>query len=632
MHIFNQIPKSRPNTPLLDSINCPEDLRGIEKNQLKVVADQLREFLLYTTGQAGGHLGAGLGVIELTIALHYIFNTPRDKLVWDIGHQAYPHKMLTGRREQMINLRTKNGIAAFPNREESIYDHFGVGHSSTSISAALGMSIADQLNGINNKHVAIIGDGALTAGMAFEALNHAGSLHQDLLVILNDNNMSISNNVGALSNYCSKILSGKLYTSMREGSKKIFSHPPALLKLAKLTETNMKAIVSPSSLFEALNFNYIGPIDGHNIDVLIDTIENMHHLSGPQFLHIATTKGKGFTPAEKQPIKYHAISKISPTKNITPSIPKYANIFGKWVCDMAAQDQLLTAITPAMREGSDLIKFSQEYPDRYFDVAIAEQHALTLAAGLATSNTKPVVAIYSTFLQRAYDQLIHDICIQNLDVTFAIDRAGLVGEDGPTHAGSFDLSYLNCIPNIIIMTPSDENELYQMLTTAYQHKGPAAVRYPRGSGNNTPVSAAITDKITIGKALIKQHATGASKKKIALLNFGHLLTTSTEVANKIDATLVDMRFVKPLDKEMIIELANTHDLLVTIEENSILGGAGSAVSLLVHKEMLAVKLLNIGLEDSFIEHQSALQMRQEAGLDTAGIIQQINKALEQNSD
>ncbi len=621
---FTEIPRQRPITPILDTIVTPKQLRHLTEPELMLLADELRAYLLYTVGQTGGHFGAGLGVVELTIALHYVYDTPNDRLVWDVGHQAYPHKILTGRREQMATLRQKGGLAAFPRRTESEYDSFGVGHSSTSISAALGMAIAASLQGSNRKSIAVIGDGALTAGMAFEALNHATVVDADMLVILNDNEMSISDNIGGLSNHLAKILSSQAYRNVRDNSKKILSHLPGAWTIARLAEGYAKGIIAPTTLFEALGWNYIGPIDGHDLPTLIATLRNMRNLAGPQFLHVITKKGKGFAPAEKNPTAYHAISKLE-TNNDKPNgngSPSYSNIFGQWLCDMAAQDERLIGITPAMKEGSDLVAFSKQYPKRYFDVAIAEQHAVTLAAGMACDGLKPVVAIYSTFLQRAFDQLIHDVAIQHLDVLFAIDRAGLVGEDGPTHAGSFDLTYLRCIPGIVIMTPSDENELRQMLTTGYLHNGPAAVRYPRGSGPNAIVQTSL-EPIAIGKALIKRKG-----QHIAMLVFGVQLAEALKAADKLDATVVDMRFVKPLDEQLIKQLAKQHKLLVTIEENSIMGGAGSAVGEFLAKENYLNPLLQLGLPDAFVEHATSSKMLAECGLDAVNIEKAISNRVE----
>ena len=622
---FHQIPRERPVTPLLDRAETPVGLRRLAESELEVLANELRQELLYRVGQSGGHFGAGLGVIELTIALHYVFDTPDDRLVWDVGHQAYPHKILTGRRERMSTLRQKAGLAAFPRRTESAYDTFGVGHSSTSISAALGMAIAAQMQGSKRKSVAVIGDGALTAGMAFEALNHASHLKANMLVILNDNDMSISKNVGGLSNHLAKIFSSHTYTNMREGSKKVLSRLPGAWELARKTEEHAKGMLVPGTLFEELGWNYIGPIDGHDLPTLLATLRNMRELEGPQFLHVITTKGKGFAPAEADPIGYHAITKLEPIN--PPSVPKpasgpkYSAVFGQWLCDMAVEDSRLVGITPAMKEGSDLVAFSERFPERYFDVAIAEQHAVTFAAGLACDGAKPVVAIYSTFLQRAYDQLIHDVAVQNLDVLFAIDRAGLVGEDGPTHAGSFDLSYLRCIPNMLVMTPSDENELRQMLTTGYLLKGPAAVRYPRGSGPNALIEAAL-EPLEIGVGVVRRQGS-----KIALLVFGVQLAEALAVGEALDATVVDMRFVKPLDCELVLQLADSHTLLVTIEENSIMGGAGSAVSEFLAAQNRQQPMLHLGLPDYYVEHAKPSQMLAECGLDAAGIEAAVRQRL-----
>ncbi len=622
---FHEIPRERPVTPLLDRAATPGELRRLGEAELVTLANELRQFLLYSVGQSGGHFGAGLGVIELTIALHYVFDTPWDRLVWDVGHQAYPHKILTGRRERMTSLRQKDGLAAFPRRSESEYDTFGVGHSSTSISAALGMALAARLKGEKRKSVAVIGDGAMTAGMAFEALNHASDTKADMLVVLNDNDMSISNNVGGLSNYLAKILSSRTYASMREGSKKVLSRLPGAWEIARKTEEHAKGMLVPGTLFEELGWNYIGPIDGHDLPTLLATLRNMRDLEGPQFLHVVTKKGKGFAPAELDPIGYHAITKLEPPSDNPapkkPSGPKYSNVFGRWLCDMAEQDARLVGITPAMKEGSDLVAFAERYPTRYFDVAIAEQHAVTLAAGLACEGMKPVVAIYSTFLQRAYDQLIHDVAVQDLDVLFAIDRAGLVGEDGPTHAGSFDISYLRCIPGMLVMTPSDENELRQMLTTGYLHKGPAAVRYPRGSGPNAPIDSTL-QPLPIGKGVLRRQG-----QRVALLVFGVQLAAALQVAEALDASVVDMRFVKPLDEALLLEMAASHSLLVSIEENTIMGGAGSAVGECLAAHGLAVPLLQLGLPDYYVEHARPEEMLAECGLDAAGIQQAIERRL-----
>ena len=624
---FHEIPRVRPATPVLDRAGTPEQLRRLGEAELEELANELRQDLLYSVGRTGGHFGAGLGVIELTIALHYVYDTPKDRLVWDVGHQAYPHKILTGRRERMGSLRQKDGLAAFPRRSESEYDTFGVGHSSTSISAALGMAIAARLQGKKRKSIAVIGDGALTAGMAFEALNHAPEVGADMLIVLNDNDMSISRNVGGLSNYLAKILSSRTYSSMREGSKKVLSRLPGAWEIARRTEEYAKGMLVPGTLFEELGWNYIGPIDGHDLPTLIATLRNMRDLPGPQFLHVVTKKGKGFAPAEVDPITWHAISKLEPADRPVapkaPSGPKYSNVFGQWLCDMAADDSRLTGITPAMKEGSDLIDFSERYPDRYFDVAIAEQHAVTLAAGMACEGAKPVVAIYSTFLQRAYDQLIHDVAVQNLDVLFAIDRAGLVGEDGPTHAGSFDLSYLRCIPGMLVMTPSDENEMRRMLTTGYHFEGPAAVRYPRGTGPNAPIEPGLVP-LEIGKGVVRREGSN-----VALLVFGVQLADALRVGEALDATVVDMRFVKPLDQALVRQMANSHELLVTIEENSIMGGAGSAVSEYLAAENLQKPILHLGLPDYYVEHAKPSEMLNECGLDAAGIEAAIRTRLAQ---
>ncbi|MCO3319155.1 1-deoxy-D-xylulose-5-phosphate synthase [Pseudomonas aeruginosa] len=621
---LHEIPRERPATPLLDRASSPAELRRLGEADLETLADELRQYLLYTVGQTGGHFGAGLCVVELTIALHYVFDTPDDRLVWDVGHQAYPHKILTERRELMGTLRQKNGLAAFPRRAESEYDTFGVGHSSTSISAALGMAIAARLQGKERKSVAVIGDGALTAGMAFEALNHASEVDADMLVILNDNDMSISHNVGGLSNYLAKILSSRTYSSMREGSKKVLSRLPGAWEIARRTEEYAKGMLVPGTLFEELGWNYIGPIDGHDLPTLVATLRNMRDMKGPQFLHVVTKKGKGFAPAELDPIGYHAITKLEAPGSAPKKTggPKYSSVFGQWLCDMAAQDARLLGITPAMKEGSDLVAFSERYPERYFDVAIAEQHAVTLAAGMACEGMKPVVAIYSTFLQRAYDQLIHDVAVQHLDVLFAIDRAGLVGEDGPTHAGSFDISYLRCIPGMLVMTPSDEDELRKLLTTGYLFDGPAAVRYPRGSGPNHPIDPDL-QPVEIGKGVVRRRG-----GRVALLVFGVQLAEAMKVAESLDATVVDMRFVKPLDEALVRELAGSHELLVTIEENAVMGGAGSAVGEFLASEGLEVPLLQLGLPDYYVEHAKPSEMLAECGLDAAGIEKAVRQRLD----
>jgi len=623
---FHEIPTQRPNTPILDRIEFPAQLRKLSELDVLRLAHELRAYLLYSVGQTGGHFGAGLGVIELTVALHYVFNTPDDRLVWDVGHQAYPHKILTGRRDQMLTIRQKGGLAAFPSREESSFDTFGVGHSSTSISAALGMALAASSQGIRRKSIAITGDGAMTAGMAFEALNHAVHTGADLLVALNDNDMSISRNVGGLSNYFAKILASKTYHHMRDNSKKVLQSAPGLMQFARKTEEHVKGMVVPGTLFEELGFNYIGPIDGHDLPLLIDTLENIKGLSGPQFLHVVTQKGKGFAPAESDPIGYHAINKIEPTPKLkkatlSPAQPKYSNIFGQWLCDMAEQDKHLVGITPAMREGSDLVQFSERYPERYFDVAIAEQHAVTLAAGMACDGLKPVVAIYSTFLQRGYDQLIHDVALQRLDVLFAIDRAGLVGEDGPTHNGSFDLSYLRCVPNMVVMAPSNEDETRKLLSTGYLHQGPAAVRYPRGTGPGESINPEL-EGVEIGKAKLVQHG-----QSVALLAFGSLFTAASNIAKSRGYSLIDMRFVKPLDEAIIRQMAANHDLLVTLEENCIAGGAGSAVLEFLSEEGISTPCLLIGLPDQFVEHAKPNELLSALGLNQSAIEEKIDRRL-----
>ncbi len=610
--------------PLLSLIETPADLRKLSKANLVPIAKELREFLTHTVSISGGHFSAGLGTVELTVALHYVFDTPRDQLVWDVGHQAYPHKILTGRKERMTTIRTRDGICAFPNRSESEYDAFGVGHSSTSISAALGMAIASGLRGEDKHCVAIIGDGSITGGMAFEAMNHAGAIDANLLVVLNDNDMSISPNVGALNNYLTKILSSKIYSSVREESKKVLSSMPSVWELARKTEEHMKGMIVPGTLFEEMGFNYIGPIDGHDLDMLVSTLENLKQISGPRFLHIVTKKGKGYAPAEKDPLAYHGVPAFDPSRDCLPKSapsphPTYTQVFGQWLCDMAEQDERLCGITPAMREGSGLVAFSERFPKRYFDVAIAEQHAVTLAAGLACEGGKPVVAIYSTFLQRGYDQLIHDVVLQDLDVLFALDRAGLVGPDGPTHAGSFDYTYMRCLPNMLIMAPADENECRHMLYTGYIHKGPASVRYPRGKGPGVPVDCTMT-ALPIGKAEIR-HQGG----RIAMLAFGSMVTSSVEVGKQLGATVVNMRFVKPLDEALILELAKSHDIIVTVEENVVAGGAGSAVNEFLQAQRIVMPVLNIGLPDAFIEQGTREELLSFCGLDTQGILQSIEQ-------
>jgi len=621
--MFEKIPSERPSTPLLDQIDSPQDLKKLEISQLSELADQLRLYLLYAVGQTGGHFGAGLGVVELTVALHYVFNTPKDRLVWDVGHQAYPHKILTGRRDEILTIRQKGGLAAFPNRHESEFDQFGVGHSSTSISAALGMMVADRIKNENQYHVAVIGDGAMTAGMAFEALNHAGHIDDNILVILNDNNMSISNNVGGLSSYFARMWASKPYNFIRTGSKRVFSKIPPALKAIHRAEEYMKGMVSPGTLFEEIGFNYIGLIDGHNAPGLVEILQNIKTLRGPQLLHIVTQKGKGYSESEKDPFGMHAMSKIEAksanSKNLSTDqhILSYSEVFGSWLCDIAEKDGLAVGITPAMGEGSGMRIFAEKFPDRFHDVAIAEQHAVTFAAGLACEGAKPIVAIYSTFLQRAYDQLIHDVALQNLNVLFAIDRAGLVGEDGPTHAGSFDISFMRCIPNLIIMTPSDERETYRALSTGFDFNGPAAVRYPRGKGIGIPIDKGMRP-LEIGKGLVRRDG-----NTIAIFAFGSMVKAALEAAERLGATLVDMRFVKPLDEQLISELAANHQLVVTIEESAVMGGAGSAVNEFLAQTSTPIQTLNLGLPDRFLEHGKPFEMLDEINLNCEGIIQAI---------
>jgi 1-deoxy-D-xylulose-5-phosphate synthase len=623
-----RIMTEQPSFPILDSIDTPEDLRQLKELDLAKLADDVRLFMLQELNKCGGHFAAGLGAVELTIALHYIFNTPNDRLIWDVGHQAYPHKILTGRKGQLSSIRQTNGLAPFLARSESPYDAFGVGHSSTSISAALGMAIAAQAQGSDRQAIAVIGDGGLTGGMAFEALNHAGAIDANLVVILNDNEMSISENVGALTNYLSRIMSGKAYSHFREGSKKALSVLPSPMKtLVKKTETHLKGMVTPGTLFEELGFHYFGPIDGHDIRMLTSMLKNIRNLKGPRLLHVITTKGKGYAPAEADPIKYHAVKPgfLNSEQKTEPSaakLPTYSDVFGQWLSDLAAKDKQLMAITPAMCEGSGMVAFAKAFPEQYFDVSIAEQHSVTVAAGIACEGLKPVVAIYSTFLQRGYDQLIHDVALQNLDVTFAIDRAGLVGGDGATHNGAFDLSYLRCIPNMVVMAPSNENECRQMLYTAYQHKGPAAVRYPRGKGPGVPTVEEMAE-IPLGKAEVKR--TG---QKIAILAFGSMLMPSLVAGKALDATVVNMRFVKPLDEALVLKLAETHDLIVTVEENAIQGGAGSAVSECLSSHHMSIPMLHLGLPDQFIEHGDSNQLLADCGLDAQGIQSAIEKDLQ----
>ena len=614
MRIFTEIPDKKPSTPLLDRVDNPSDIRSFSINELQTLADELREFLLYSVGQSGGHLGGGLGVIELTIILHYLFNTPYDNLVWDVGHQAYPHKILTGRKDRIASIRKKDGLAPFPLRKESEYDVFGVGHSSTSLSALLGMAIGSRESNPDKKHVAVIGDGAMTAGMAFEALSHAGHLKPNILVILNDNDMSISENIGGLSNYFSRIWASKIYKGIKKSGSSFLKPLPQAYHLARKVETQMKAMVAPGTIFEELGLNYIGPIDGHNLKELNDVISNLKEFDGPQFLHVITKKGAGLDPAEADRIGFHAIGKISSIKETTSKHKKFQDIFGDWIVDMASCDEDLIAITPAMREGSGLVKFSQEFPDRYFDVAIAEQHSVTFAAGLSVENKKPVVAIYSTFLQRGYDQLIHDVAVQNLDVTFALDRAGLVGEDGPTHSGNYDIAYLRCIPNMVVCTPSDENETRKLLTAAYKYKGPASVRYPRGTGSNAVVEKNL-ELLEIGKAkVIKEE-----DSKIIVLNFGALIETAKEIAGNLKATIIDMRFVKPLDELLLKKFLSKADVFISIEDGSVMGGAGSAVQEFASKDKIDIKSILLGIPDEFIDHASRNEMLEEAGLSLSKI-------------
>ncbi len=608
--------------PLLETIDTPHDLRKLARSQLPQLAEELRAFLIESVSKTGGHLSSNLGTIELTIALHYIYNTPEDRLVWDVGHQTYAHKILTGRRAAMSGLRMAHGISGFPKRNESPYDAFGTGHSSTSISAALGMAAAARLAGKDNRSVAIIGDGAMTGGMAFEALNNAGATDANLLVILNDNDMSISRPVGALNNYLAKLMSGRFYAAMRRGSEKVLKGMPPVLEFAKRAEEHMKGMVTPGTLFEEFGFNYIGPIDGHDLDVLVDTLSNIRKLEGPQFLHIVTQKGKGYAHAEDDCVLYHGVGKFDPNHGITakPSTKvSYTQVFGDWLCDMAEQDARLIGITPAMCEGSGMVAFAEKFPERYFDVGIAEQHALTFAAGLACDNFKPVVAIYSTFLQRAYDQLIHDIAIQNLPVMLAIDRGGLVGADGATHAGSFDLSYLRSIPNLTVMAPADENECRQMLSTAFHLDTPSAVRYPRGTGPGVVVQKDL-QAIPLGKGEVRREG-----HNVAILAFGSMLAPALQAAAQLDATVANMRFVKPLDEELVLRLAREHALLVTVEENTVQGGAGSAVAECLAKHGIHVTMLHLGLPDEFLEQGDPAQMLAGCGLDGAGIARAIQE-------
>ncbi len=609
---------------LLDTIQSPSDLKPLDTKQLKQLADELRAFILHSVAETGGHLASNLGAVELTIALHYVFDTPDDRIVWDVGHQTYPHKILTGRRAAMKTLRQGGGIAGFPHREESPYDAFGTGHSSTSISAAQGMAEAFKQSGSSQRAIAVIGDGAMTAGMAFEALNNAGATELPLLVILNDNDMSISPPVGALNNYLARLMSGQFYAKAKKAGDVVLSKMPPIRQLAKRAEEHMKGMVTPGTLFEEFGFNYIGPIDGHDLDILIDTLKNIRKLDGPQFLHIVTKKGKGYEPAETNPCLYHGVTQFDPAAGIIEkpaAKPGYTQIFGDWLCDMAASEPKLVGITPAMREGSGLVRFSQMFPERYFDVGIAEQHALTFAAGLACEGEKPVVAIYSTFLQRAYDQLIHDIALQNLDVTLAIDRAGPVGADGATHAGSFDLSFLRCVPNLLIATPSDENECRRLLTTAFRHPGSAAVRYPRGTGPGATIEPGL-DSLPVGKGCIRRQG-----QRVAFLAFGTILSECLKAAETLNATVADMRWVKPLDEALLAELAASHELLVTVEENAIMGGAGAAVSECLARLNLQHKIVHCGLPDRFLEHNTQERQRVESGLDAASLVADVQRKL-----
>ncbi|MEO8315593.1 MAG: 1-deoxy-D-xylulose-5-phosphate synthase, partial [Pseudomonadota bacterium] len=615
---------SADSSPLLDRMRAPADVRALKPAELGQLATELRQFLVHTVATRGGHFAAGLGTVELTIALHYVYNTPWDRIVWDVGHQAYPHKVLTGRRDQLQSIKQRGGLAPFPNRAESEYDTFGTGHSSTSISAALGMAAAAAQRGEDRRAVAVIGDGALSGGMAFEALNHAGALSTDLLVVLNDNEMSISEGVGALSRYLARVLAGRFYLQLRKGGKKVLSQMPVMRRFARRYEEHMKGMVLPGTMFEEMGFNYIGPIDGHDLKALVGVLTNIRELKGPQFLHVVTRKGKGYAPAEADPITWHGPGPFDPDTGTIykekPGSPTYSRIFGDWLCDMAEADPMIVGITPAMREGSGLVEYSKRFPDRYFDVAIAEQHAVTFAAGLATEGFKPVLAIYSTFLQRGYDQLIHDVALQNLPVIFALDRAGLVGSDGATHQGSFDISFLRCIPNMVVMTPSDENECRQMLYTATTLQQPSTVRYPRGSGPGAKVMQEMT-ALPLGRAVTRREGRGA----LAILSFGPLLPAAMAAAEDHDATVLDMRFVKPLDREAVLRVALKARALCTIEENVVAGGAGSAVAELLAEAGIALPVLHIGIPDRFIEHGSRDDCLAMAGLDTTSIRQRISQ-------
>ena len=625
---FDQLPTKAPNTPVLDRVDvAPEAISDLSGEELVQLANELREFLLYSVSTTGGHFGAGLGVVELTIALHHVFNTPEDRIVWDVGHQCYPHKVLTGRRQRMGSMRQKGGLSGFPKRSESEFDTFGVGHSSTSISAAMGMALAARQQGIDRKVVAVIGDGAITGGMAFEALAHAGHERPNMLLILNDNQMSIGHNTGGLASYFARIWATQTYLTLRETSKKLLEHVKPAWDLAKRTEEHMKGMVAPGTLFEELGWHYIGPLDGHDLPSLVEVLKRVSSLSGPQILHIRTIKGKGFTPAEEDPVGYHALGKIEPKKDKpaeaatpAPKPPKYQDVFGQWLCDTAEVDPRLAGITPAMCEGSGMVNFAQQYPDRYFDVAIAEQHAVTLAAGMACDGVKPVVAIYSTFLQRGYDQLIHDVALQNLDVTFAIDRAGLVGQDGATHHGAFDLSYMRCIPNMIIASPSNENDCRQLLVSAYNHAGPSAVRYPRGEGIGVRIEPELKG-LEIGKGEIVRQGAGT-----AILNFGVLLTEAIKAGDVLDATVADMRWVKPLDTDLLDQLASSHDVLITVEENALAGGAGSAVAEYFSERGVNCEVRHIAIDDRFIDHAGQGETRTDAGLTAEDILAKASTA------
>jgi 1-deoxy-D-xylulose-5-phosphate synthase len=629
---------SQPPTKhlLLETIDDPRDLRKLDRRDLGQLSNELRDFILHSVSTTGGHLSSNLGTVELTIALHYVFNTPEDRLVWDVGHQTYGHKILTGRRNSMSKLRQKGGIAGFPRREESPYDTFGTAHSSTSISAAIGMAVAARTAGIKRHAIAIIGDGAITAGMAFEAMNNVGK--ENVIVILNDNDMSISESIGALNNYFAKLMSGRFYATTKKTAEKALQYTPTFKEIAKKLEEHAKGMIIPSTMFEEFGFNYTGPIDGHNVDVLLDTLNNIKQLDGPQFLHVVTRKGQGYKLAEDDPINYHGPSKFDPTIGLVKTAaapdakpkPTYTQIFGEWLCDMARAEPTLIGITPAMREGSGLVKFSQEFPERYFDTAIAEQHAVTFAAGLAADGMRPVLAIYSTFLQRGYDQLIHDVALQNLPVVFALDRGGLVGADGPTHHGAFDLSYLRCIPNMVVMAPSDENECRQMLTTGVKLNQPSAIRYPRGAGPGVAIDKALTT-LPIGKGTIvreaKGYAAGTQKVRVAILAFGSMVKPSTDAAEELNATVANMRFVKPLDDELVFKLATTHDLIVTVEENVVMGGAGSAVAESLSAQNLTLPMLHLGLPDHFVEHGDPGVLLADCGLTRDGIVTSVKKWL-----